>query len=912
MSNYLSRPIETAPIVSNYNFDLINQVLATKQGRYDQNRAMIQQGLSYIDNLKVYGEYNEEYLNSKLNEMYATLEMGEKDLSSGVVADSYYSAINSVAHDPTIVNAVGSARVIDNFYANIQKMQSDPKTAGQVNQDNIEYALEKSGVNEYLASGGIGSVKSINYINYNDNQKELFETLKTIKDLRGEETVEIRGTGDNGIPVGEVQVKKIKGMTPREMVETIPGLLTPQQRQQMVINGWALSKRNPEGVQKQYDAIYDGQIIAYKNEIEVQNSIINNSTKSNEEKEEAQRRLKRLQTELEQVEATGKDIDLESKGFYLEQQGFINTLATSAGARISTTYEKDDIYFARQNLDIELEKLNLQKQKANQEATPFGDLSLSTSTFQGDYAQTLDIYANLENAYKTANNNITELISGVANRQGIDQGVLSEYEAKMKSMGYDKTGKVINQSLAKDISREQAMYRAYRDSGLAKLAGETSADIEVAKSLADNAALDYDRFLLEGVEETFRENPTKYLTSLSKSLDTFGGDEVQKRQVATQLASLLNEINGTNLTVSDVLVERNPLRAFSVMGRPVEVFGGSDFKTSSTLSPTNLNEAFKKATHKQIKKLADILDVTLGDRSLMKSIAEYGLLDRPFDSDNLREEAKAKTREKALSQGTQVASYGTTNLITISGQKSVQTILDMIPNIGAGEQVFDPKRSITVNKKPSGEIEVRQNMPISGLTGGKTKQDPIASYTFSVKDDGYSVISSLIDQSELDRGLDASKVRNTITHSTSPKFLGSANEDLVNKTTTYFMANVPTDLSKELKVNLANYLTESRTKKVYEEGLKRVLPPEQVNQTVNFLVSQIPNFKASFVPVDGQWSLEIKTNNGKLLHRGQVTRSGYLDKSLLNVITNYPETLVADKLLEMYMKNPEEVNKLFR
>src|SRR5690606_17825527 len=332
MSNYLSKPIETAPIVSNYNFDLINQVLATKQGRYDQNRAMIQQGLSYIENLKVYGEYNQEYLNSKLNEMYATLEMGEKDLSNGVVADSYYSAINSVAHDPTIVNAVGSAKVIDNFYANIQKMQSDPKTAGQVNQDNIEYALEKSGVNEYLANGGKGSVKSINYINYNDNQKELFETLKTIKDLRGEETVEIRGTGDNGIPVGEVQVKQIKGMTPREMVESIPGLLTPQQRQQMVINGWALAKRNPEGVQSQYDNIYDNQVTSYTNEIEVQRSIINNSAKSNEEKEQAQNRLKRLELDLEQIKTRGKNISLESKGFYLEEWNFINTIANSAGA----------------------------------------------------------------------------------------------------------------------------------------------------------------------------------------------------------------------------------------------------------------------------------------------------------------------------------------------------------------------------------------------------------------------------------------------------------------------------------------------------------------------------------------------------------------------------------------------------
>src|SRR5690606_4509890 len=164
MSNYLSKPIETAPIVSNYNFDLINQVLATKQGRYDQNRAMIQQGLSYIENLKVYGEYNQEYLNSKLNEMYATLEMGEKDLSNGVVADSYYSAINSVPLVSIIVDAVGSGRVIDNIYANIQKMESVPKAAGQVNVRSILYALDTSEVNEYLANGGKGIIKSINYI----------------------------------------------------------------------------------------------------------------------------------------------------------------------------------------------------------------------------------------------------------------------------------------------------------------------------------------------------------------------------------------------------------------------------------------------------------------------------------------------------------------------------------------------------------------------------------------------------------------------------------------------------------------------------------------------------------------------------------------------------------------------------
>src|SRR5690606_37793522 len=318
MSNYLSKPIETAPIVSNYNFDLINQVLATKQGRYDQNRAMIQQGLSYIENLKVYGEYNQEYLNSKLNEMYATLEMGEKDLSNGVVADSYYSAINSVAHDPIIVDAVGSARVIDNFYANIQKMQSDPKTAGQVNEKNILYALETSGVNEYLANGGQGSIKSINYINYTDTKAKVNDIVERLSRLNPKQTIEVDG-----------RITTIEGLSPQEIRRIVENSLDENDLRQIEIDAWYNSGGFKD---ERYLTEAQRQILSEAKKLEFDRAEI----ERNIEKGGTQKQMMEWNTKLEAISKKQQEVkigtaDIKNAAVHLQKEALINGVVNVYG-----------------------------------------------------------------------------------------------------------------------------------------------------------------------------------------------------------------------------------------------------------------------------------------------------------------------------------------------------------------------------------------------------------------------------------------------------------------------------------------------------------------------------------------------------------------------------------------------------
>lgn len=226
MSNYLSKPIETAPIVSNYNFELINQVLATKQGQYNYNREKLQNAIAYVENLKVIRPQDQEYLNAKISEMYSTLNMGDKNLSDGVVADTYYSAIMSVAQDPTIVNAVGSTQVINNFYANIQKMQSDTKTMGQVNDRNIAYSLETSGVNAYMR-GEVDSVKSINYIPFTDTKTKLNDRIEKLMKLNPKQTIEVDGV-----------IKTIEGLSPQEIKRIAENSLDENDLKQLEVDAW--------------------------------------------------------------------------------------------------------------------------------------------------------------------------------------------------------------------------------------------------------------------------------------------------------------------------------------------------------------------------------------------------------------------------------------------------------------------------------------------------------------------------------------------------------------------------------------------------------------------------------------------------------------------------------------------------
>src|SRR5690606_17328551 len=141
-----------------------------------------------------------------------------------------------------------------------------------------------------------------------------------------------------------------------------------------------------------------------------------------------------------------------------------------------------------------------------------------------------------------------------------------------------------------------------------------------------------------------------------------------------------------------------------------------------------------------------------------------------------------------IAEGTSAASFGTSNLIIISGENTVQSIINAIPNQGEGAQVFDPKRNLTAYKDQDGTIVVSQGRPVTA----NGKQAKLPEHRFGKYDDGYAMVSALVDNTETNKGLNATTVKTPITHSASPKFLENKNKDLIEETTTYFGNNIPT------------------------------------------------------------------------------------------------------------------------
>src|SRR5690606_23242399 len=126
-----------------------------------------------------------------------------------------------------------------------------------------------------------------------------------------------------------------------------------------------------------------------------------------------------------------------------------------------------------------------------------------------------------------------------------------------------------------------------------------------------------------------------------------------------------------------------------------------------------LKEVLPSSNAKTIKQFADLMESFENSSSnTILSLPDVVLRDMGL-SKTLKDIAKEKTREKAIAEGTSAASFGTSNLIIISGENTVQSIINAIPNQGEGAQVFDPKRNLTAYKDQDGTIVVSQGRPVT-------------------------------------------------------------------------------------------------------------------------------------------------------------------------------------------------------
>lgn len=893
LANYTSQPITLAPVSSSINLPLIQQVLQVKQGTYNQADAQIQQGLSSLEQLKFLRPQDNAYLQEKIQGMTASLDnLQDKDLSNPNVASNYFTTIRSVARDPFIVEAQANTLKYQQFQGMMQDIQK--KNPEKFHQINYQFALEKAGLNEYM-QGQTNSLGSFSYHNYADTNKNLLDRLKTIKDLRGDQTIDIIGTGENGIPVGEKVTKKLSGLTPQEIVESIPGMLTAEDDMQMRINGWWSGKQDPNSINSQFQSYIENNTEELDSQINEQKAISNNSTQSEAIRNEARQKVSALEAQKEQFIKNTENANLEQKGYFLYKNDYAKSIANTAGAQWSVTYGVDENYYAKQKLALEYEKLDisrqnlqLQREKLNQENGNFDGSGVSISPITAEYAQEYNPVTQIAEEFALRNNELTSVILDTYNLNSTPDEVTRQFDATMASMGYTPQGELLNPDKKPTISKVEALSIAFQKSNMGVVNPEAGANFSQKKILSDNIASDYNTSVGVAAKEVFNSNPERYSRVFINTITDL------EYQIAEPLAldSFLGRRSKDNERQNRQEAIVNKAKAF------IKKIGGEK-NLKSIGSNTERVEEFRQ--------IMEEMDENIEFFALnpVTSLTTY-LTDRGFNKDV---EEKAKT---IIDKGRNTrSSFATQNQISFSNQKQKTYIAGLLPATET-DRPFDPKQStpITVYKRTidgSPTLVVEQNVGYDEK-GGKAKR---AITTVTPQSAAFQYLNSIAELDESNRGLSASNSKKTLNIEKTPSFL-EPTKAYTAKVNNYIQRNIPQSYFETgaLLYSPANYTTAQTSLQAYQNALKGRYTTEQIDNVANHIIRNISNYKLSLKPVDGVWNLSLDDKNTKYNYREGSTGQTNLETPLLNLVNNYPQTIVMDFFLKELLTDQTAYNRI--
>lgn len=877
MANYTSQPITLAPVTTSINLPLIQQVLQVKQGTYNQADAQVQAGLSSLENLKLLRPQDTEYLNSKIKGMTASLDnMQDKDLSNPNVASNFYSTIKSVARDPFVVEAASNTVKYQQFQAQMQDIQK--KNPDKFHQINYQFALDKAGLNQYM-DGTTNSLGSFSYHNYSDYNKNLLERMKTLKDVRGDREVQIQGNGLNGYPEGTLITKKLSGLTPQEIVDYVPGMMTSEDDMQMRIEGWWTGKQNPQQLDSEFLQYTENKKEQLDSSINLLETKVNNKQNTEEEREIARQQLRAFRAEKENFLKNVATATLEEKGYFVKKNDYVKALATSAGASESVSISEDKAYYARQNLQLKTEELDikraellLKQQKAGTASGAYGMDGISESPLTAETAPDIDPIEQVTENFKLTQGQLTENILDVYSSNTTASEIKDQYSASMNAMGYTPEGNLLNANKQPTIDKATAMAKAFEESKMYLSNPDKAAEIVRLKTLADNSALDYNNTVGSASKELFNSAPQKYITEFVEKIKAL---EMEDDGFITGLFG----VGGGSERVQNLTAEA---RKF------INEVGGEKNLKSIGSNSARL-EKFRDLYGKLSQEKEYNLNFRLGNMTFARDV-------------------EAKAGELLKSTGV-MTSFGSANQATLSNESQNQRLIAMIPTTEESRP-FDPKKKITVYQKivdGSPSFVVEQNVGFNEKMGEIKK----ATAVLTPKMAGYEFLRQSLDMNESSRGLSAEVSKEKISIAKNPAYIKDDGK-YAPKIADYLLKNTPPSyIGKALFANPANYLTKTNTEEAYSNVLRNNFTPEQIQQVTEHISSRLSQYKIDLEPLDGEWYMSLEDKETGADYRGGKLGQKNLETQFLNIAQNYPHTIVLDFFLrDLATNNKNAFNRI--
>lgn len=903
MANYNSIIAQYGEI-SPIDVDFMGKVLMAKQGQFDAGLAAMDESLAAMkqqENLLKRPEDKARFAANIQNILNTVNASGKLNFASKSITRDIKGQVGKALDDYTITQ-IGISQAITNVYTEAAEKQK--KGDATFDTGNFKFMIAQAGVEDYLRgynSKGekVDSIGSLTYDNYVDVNKNALERIKQLKDIKGEQVIETQELGQDGQPTGQLIKRTIKGLTEDEIFQYFPNLLTQQESRQLDINGWTKYNSNMPQAVSDLNTYKDSKIKLIDDAIKYEETIVANSANSKKDIRESSEKIKAYNNQKNNFVENIKNIDITNPlqlGGFLSKQAFKSSIAEMAQSKWSTELEKDDYYFEKNKMELDLEKNERDKLefaakmekdygKSTDGSNILGADGFSVAAKEdSDMPDEIDTYNNYQNDYNKEYNNVVALSQQAYNRDTTSDEERAQFDAHLTKLGYKMQNGVVqvdNQQLANKKSKAAAVNEAFTRSKMNIYNTDIAKQISKSNIKRESIAKDLSIVNKEGYLTEFNTNSDRYITQLKDASERLGerhwGRMFDPREYSYDMSLMDSRVRTGMKGAIDKFVKDNG--------------GWSNL-------PKNIGGDINK-----IKQLANLVDGAIEVDSTLYTNSRK----------NLNTLAKTKSGEilKNKIQSGKNAYINTGNVINVLKDSDKEKIISMIPQSGTdATDTFDVKLPLTFEKTKEGDIKITQSKG-TGVLDGKGYKMPIASAIVSKEDDLYKFLLSKVEMNENERGLNATKTKASFRPMVRAEYIESEKEVLLSKAQAA-MAQIPKNLSNSFKAHPAYFLTENQTKIAFAQVLKDKVEDGKISSFVDNLQDNLHNFKVELKPINGIWGIEVTNKRGDIIKQGQLGNMEILDEDVSFMVTNYPQVIISDAILGYLDKKPKEIDNILK
>ena len=926
MANYQSIPQNFNQIQSPIDTELIGKVLGAKQQQFDTNMAKVDETLAQIkmqENILVRPEDRERLANNVNSLLAEVNNSGRANLSSGSLTRKIQNYVNTALDDYTI-DQIGNSQKIRNFEAGVQEIKQ--KTPKLYNNANYAYAVHKGGVQAYM-NKQTDDVGNLNYSPYTDLTEEHLKKLKTIKDLKGERVVEMPdGKG------GKV-VRKIDGLSQQEIQEYFGGILTSEELQQMTINGWARYGQDEQQARNYYTDYNTKLIASQQADLKTAEINANNSLATPQQKQIAEQQAKSLRTSIENLTKNIEnvnDLPIDSITLSLEKDTYLAGLSNIASTEWSTSYEKDDTWFAQRNLEIAYEDLAIKKNKAQRDEMEFGykmskeygigadgqpitegQISVSTSdtVLEDEASGMTNLQKNHDYHFNEIEKTARELMTNLGSEEkkvfiaNLNKYGISENLEKMPNAKAN-TSVSIAIKKAFDESNLQS-YREYYD--------------RINDNLLKKNKIARDIITVEGDEfsKVYNQDSKKYTDAFERNY----------KSLNISLGIKGNSIPGTHATEKLLVGDDEQVKNLTELKKEMESFVSSNGGWGSYA------QNIKKDKNK-IREFADLTDriAKISKPEVGQWLSAKGWI-VPVDSkvgiwhidQNLKEDSQKAVEEILIrkSKDNSLSTFTVYDDINFLNENTRKRIIDRIPQGKITGNNFNPKEAFTVRRQGEG-IVITQ---FQGETGtGKNLRNKSAEVVLDPGDASFAEIMRYVDLEEGKRLGGFSAREYTSFERTSPNLNTTGVSDDRSTIRTFTAVEEVAKLNPNIKQAFIlggtplRWSTPEFTKEGFQGLFKNKIPQEILTPFIDTYINTINQFSLQVKPTpdprstnpgDLVYSIDVYNPNNKIIGN-KILGMSVMDTNTKYLLDAQPQTFISEFIAQGINKDTNFINQVFK